>query len=53
MSCTSRDSHSKRERLVPLVYKGVPLKAKYYVDFVVENRVIVELKAVAEVAEDP
>ena len=25
------------------------LKAKYYVDFVVENRVIVELKAVTEV----
>ena len=26
------------------------LKAKYYVDFVVENQVIVELKSVAEVA---
>jgi len=40
----------ERERLVPLVYKRVPLKGKYYVDFVVENRVIVELKAVTEVA---
>ena len=40
----------ERERLVPLVYKAVTLKAKYYVDFVVENRVIVELKAVSEVA---
>jgi GxxExxY protein len=40
----------ERERLVPLVYKGVPLNAKYYVDFVVENKVIVELKSVAEVA---
>jgi GxxExxY protein len=38
------------ERLVPLIYKGATLKAKYYVDFVVENRVIVELKAVTEVA---
>lgn len=36
--------------MVPLIYKGVTLKARYYVDFVVENRVIVELKAVTEVA---
>ena len=40
----------EKERLVPLIYKGVALKAKYYVDVVVENRVIVELKAVTEVA---
>ena len=40
----------EQERLVPLVYKGVRLNAKYYVDFVVENRVVVELKAVTEVA---
>ena len=40
----------ERERPVPLVYRGVRLKAKFYVDFVVENRVIVELKAVTEVA---
>ena len=39
-----------REKPVPLVYKGVLLNAKYYVDFVVEDRVIVELKAVTEVA---
>ena len=38
------------ERLVSLIYKGVTLNAKYYVDFVVEGRVIVELKAVTEVA---
>ena len=40
----------ERERPVPLVYKGVRLEAKFYVDFVVENEVIVELKSVAEVA---
>ena len=40
----------ERERPVPLVYKGVRLNAKFYVDFVVENKVIVELKAVTEVA---
>ena len=46
-----RDGMSfERERPVPLVYKGVRLKARFYVDFVVENKVIVELKSVAEVA---
>ena len=40
----------ERERQVPLVYKGVRLEAKFYVDFVVANTVIVELKSVAEVA---
>jgi GxxExxY protein len=35
---------------VPLVYRGVQLNTRFYVDFVVENRVIVELKSVAEVA---
>ena len=39
------------ERPVPLVYRGATLKAKYYVDIVVENLVIVELKAVVELAE--
>ncbi len=41
----------ERERQVPLIYKGVRLEAKFYVDFIVENKVIVELKSVAEVAE--
>jgi GxxExxY protein len=38
------------ERPVPLVYRGVRLKAKFYIDFVVENQVIVELKSVTEIA---
>jgi GxxExxY protein len=40
-----------RERAVLLVYKGQKLKSRYYIDLVVEDRVIVELKAVAEVVE--
>jgi GxxExxY protein len=40
----------ERELPVPLVYKGVHLKAKFFIDFVVENKVVVELKSVAEVA---
>jgi len=47
---TERGLSFELERPVPLIYKGVPLKAKYYVDFVVENQVIVELKSVAQVA---
>jgi GxxExxY protein len=39
------------ERAVPLVYKGQKLKARYYIDLVVEERVVVELKAVAEIVE--
>jgi len=40
-----------RERAVPLVYKGQKLKSRYYIDLVVEDRVVVELKAVAEIVE--
>ena len=43
--------HFDRERAVPLVYKGQKLKSRYYLDFVVENRVVVELKAIVEIAE--
>jgi GxxExxY protein len=40
----------ERERPVPLVYRGFRLKAQFFIDFVVDNKVIVELKSVAEVA---
>ena len=39
------------EHPVPLIYRERPLKARYYVDLLVEDRVIVELKAVSEIAE--
>ena len=35
----------KREKELPIVYRGVPLKAYYKVDFVCFSNVIVELKA--------
>jgi GxxExxY protein len=38
-------------RPAPVVYKGVRLRSTYYVDIVVENCVIAELKAVAVLAE--
>jgi GxxExxY protein len=43
--------HFELGRPVPLVYRGTPLKAKYYLDIVVENLVVVELKAIAETTE--
>jgi GxxExxY protein len=38
-------------RAVPVIYKGVRLRSKYYIDIVVEGLVVVELKAVAALAE--
>ena len=38
-------------RKVPVIYKGVRLKSCFYVDIIVENRVIVELKSVAALME--
>ena len=36
-----------RQVELPLIYKGQPLAGTYRVDMVVENKVVVELKAVA------
>ena len=38
-------------RVVPLVYRGVKLKARFYIDLVVENTVAVELKAIETLAQ--
>ncbi len=38
-------------RAVPIIYKGVRLKSKYYIDITVEGVVIAELKVVAVLAE--
>ena len=38
-------------RPAPIIYKGVRLASKYYIDIVVENCVVVELKAVIALAE--
>jgi GxxExxY protein len=36
----------ERQRLLPVVYKGVPVARGYRLDFVVEDAVVVEVKAV-------
>jgi len=43
--------HVELQRAVPIVYRGVPLKSRYYIDMIVEDIVIVELKAVSRLAE--
>ena len=39
-----------RQLVVPLTYRGKPLASTYRLDLVVENRVIVEVKAVDKLA---
>jgi GxxExxY protein len=36
----------QRQVLLPIVYKGVQLEAAYRLDLVVENRLVVEIKAI-------
>lgn len=38
----------ERQKLVPLVYRGVKLESGYRLDLVVEDQVIVEIKSVSE-----
>jgi GxxExxY protein len=38
-------------RAVPIVYRDEPLRSRYYVDMIVDNTVVVEVKAVAALAE--
>ncbi len=40
----------ERERALPLIYKGVHVEAGYRLDLIVEQRVLVELKAVERLA---
>jgi GxxExxY protein len=39
-----------RQLVVPLTYKGKPLASTYRLDLIVDNRVIVEVKAVEKLA---
>jgi GxxExxY protein len=39
------------QRAVPVIYRGVQLKSRYYIDLIVDDIVVVELKAVAALAE--
>ncbi|MFZ3383615.1 MAG: GxxExxY protein [Candidatus Methanoperedens sp.] len=39
----------ERQALLPVIYKGIRLDCGYRVDIIVDNKVILELKSVAEV----
>jgi GxxExxY protein len=40
------------QKTLPLVYKGCPLRAKYEPDFICYEKIILELKAVSELADE-
>jgi GxxExxY protein len=44
-----RDLHFEKEKEVPIEYKGIKLDAGYRLDFLVEHKVVVELKTVDEI----
>jgi len=45
---TLRGIHAEQQVHVPLIYKGVELDSSYQIDILVEDEVILELKAVTE-----
>ena len=45
---TLRSIQFEREKVVPLVYKQLPVETAYRADFIVENLIVVELKAVKQ-----
>lgn len=44
-----RGVHFSRQVPVPLIYKGLPLDCRYQIDLVVEEEVVVELKAIEKI----
>ena len=40
----------EREKLLPVVYKGIKLNKEYYADFICYGKIIVELKSVGKLA---
>jgi GxxExxY protein len=46
----SRKVRFVTQQAIPIVYKGILLDANYRVDLIVDNRVVVEVKALQEVA---
>jgi GxxExxY protein len=54
VQCLCRELHMRglefvREQSVPVTYKGVKLDCGYRVDFLVEGRVVLEIKSVEEI----
>jgi GxxExxY protein len=48
--CLEKGFKVERQKLLPVVYDGIHLDAGYRIDLLVEDAVVVELKAVDEIA---
>jgi GxxExxY protein len=46
-----RGLHYERQKLLPLIYKGIAVEPGYRLDLLVEGRLIIELKAVDRLSE--
>jgi len=44
-----RSVHMERQKVLPLLYKGLKLDCGYRMDVVVDNRVVVELKSIERI----
>lgn len=47
---TSRGVKVVRQQILPITFKGLSLEAGYRIDLLVEERVVVEIKAVEEIS---
>ncbi|MFN5705089.1 MAG: GxxExxY protein [bacterium] len=45
-----RDIKFERQKYIPVVYKNIKLEGAFRADFIIENKIIVELKAVESIA---
>ncbi len=45
-----RDLKFERQKHIPLIYKNIKLEGAFRADFIIENKIIVELKAVESIA---
>ena len=41
---------TERQKILPVIYSGVPLDAGYRIDMLIENQIILEIKSVEEIA---
>ncbi len=47
---TYRELNFERQKYIPLIYKSIKLEGAFRADFIIENKIIVELKAVESIA---
>ena len=40
---------AERQKVLPVIYNGIPLDAGYRIDLLIENQIVVEIKSVEEI----